>query len=91
MDVINILAVENRPNANNQSVVAGAGIGSVLNNLAAKNTGGIVESNAGVGGNTNLVLPPGTLHATYVSKPKQTEKAQLDQTQLTLGLKRTVK
>ncbi|KAI7864577.1 subunit 17 of mediator complex-domain-containing protein [Spinellus fusiger] len=36
----------------------------------------------------DLVLPTGTLTATYVSKPKATPKAQLEATQLTLGLKR---
>ncbi|KAL0076399.1 subunit 17 of mediator complex-domain-containing protein [Phycomyces blakesleeanus] len=36
----------------------------------------------------DLVLPPGSLTATYVSKPKTTLKAQLEAVQLTLGLKR---
>lgn len=34
-----------------------------------------------------LPLPPGSLHATYVAKPKPTSKAQLEAAQLTLGLK----
>ncbi|KAI8371699.1 subunit 17 of mediator complex-domain-containing protein [Radiomyces spectabilis] len=36
----------------------------------------------------DLVLPSESLHATYVSKPKPTTKAQLEAAQLTLGLKR---
>jgi hypothetical protein len=90
LDVINILTTENKPNTaggggNASGVLTGmngatGGLGSMLNNGLSENTGG----------NNNLILPPGTLHATYVSKPKLTEKAQLEQAQLTLGLKRTV-
>ncbi|KAI7903858.1 subunit 17 of mediator complex-domain-containing protein [Cokeromyces recurvatus] len=36
----------------------------------------------------DLVLPQGSLSATYVTKPKQTTKRQLENTQLNLGLKR---
>ncbi|KAI9365228.1 subunit 17 of mediator complex-domain-containing protein [Pilaira anomala] len=36
----------------------------------------------------DFVVPPGSLAATYVTKPKPTPKAQLESTQLTLGLKR---
>ncbi|KAI9315286.1 subunit 17 of mediator complex-domain-containing protein [Dichotomocladium elegans] len=35
-----------------------------------------------------LPLQPGTLHATYVTRPKPTLKAQAESVQLTLGLKR---
>jgi hypothetical protein len=91
LDVINILTTENKPNtAGGGGTASGVltgingatgGLGSMLNNGLSENTGG---------NNNNLILPPGTLHATYVSKPKLTEKAQLEQAQLTLGLKRTV-
>lgn len=89
--MINILTTENKPSAaggggNASGVLTGlngaaGGLGSMLNNGLGENTGG---------NNNNLILPPGALHATYVSKPKLTEKAQLEQAQLTLGLKRTV-
>lgn len=36
----------------------------------------------------DLVLPNGSLTATYVTKPKQTTKSQLESVQLNLGLKR---
>lgn len=54
----------------------------VINILAAGNRG----SSAAV---KDLVLPAGSLTATYVTKPKQTTKAQLESVQLNLGLKRT--
>ncbi|KAG0164754.1 RNA polymerase II mediator complex subunit [Apophysomyces sp. BC1034] len=54
LDVITILATQNKP-------------------------GGAVK---------DLVLRPGSLNTTYVSKPKPTAKAQLESAQLTLGLKR---
>ncbi|KAI8088975.1 subunit 17 of mediator complex-domain-containing protein [Halteromyces radiatus] len=90
LDVINILATENKPNTSGHGgipgIIGGTGQGGGLNSMIS---GGLVESSSGIGGNNNLVLPPGTLHATYVSKPKPTEKARLEQAQLTLGLKRT--
>ena len=52
----------------------------VINILAAGN-----RSSATV---KDLVLPNGSLTATYVSKPRQTPKAQLESVQLNLGLKR---
>ncbi|OAD02892.1 hypothetical protein MUCCIDRAFT_162495 [Mucor lusitanicus CBS 277.49] len=54
----------------------------VINILAAGNRG---SSSAAV---KDLVLPAGSLTATYVTKPKQTTKAQLESVQLNLGLKR---
>lgn len=39
----------------------------------------------------DFVVPPGSLAATYVTKPKPTPKAQLESLQLTLGLKRQVR
>ncbi|KAF7728673.1 hypothetical protein EC973_005710 [Apophysomyces ossiformis] len=39
-------------------------------------------------GSKDLVIRPGSLNTTYVSKPKPTAKAQLESAQLTLGLKR---
>lgn len=53
----------------------------VINILAAGNRG----SSAAV---KDLVLPAGSLIATYVTKPKQTTKSQLESLQLNLGLKR---
>ncbi|CEP13960.1 hypothetical protein [Parasitella parasitica] len=53
----------------------------VINILAAGNRG----SSAAV---KDLVLPAGSLTATYVTKPKQTTKSQLESVQLNLGLKR---
>lgn len=38
----------------------------------------------------DLVLPAGSLSATYVTKPKSTMKAELEAVQLNLGLKRKV-
>ncbi|KAL9558840.1 hypothetical protein MBANPS3_000702 [Mucor bainieri] len=54
----------------------------VINILAAGNRG---SSAAAV---KDLVLPAGSLTATYVTRPKQTTKAQLESVQLNLGLKR---
>lgn len=54
----------------------------VINILAAGN-----RSSATV---KDLVLPAGSLTATYVTKPKPTTKAQLESVQLNLGLKRKV-
>ncbi|KAI8367103.1 subunit 17 of mediator complex-domain-containing protein [Blakeslea trispora] len=53
----------------------------VINILAASNRASATTK--------DLVLPAGSLTATYVTKPKQTMKAQLESTQLNLGLKRT--
>ncbi|KAI8644710.1 subunit 17 of mediator complex-domain-containing protein [Parasitella parasitica] len=53
----------------------------VINILAAGNRG----SSAAV---KDLVLPAGSLTATYVTKPKPTTKSQLESVQLNLGLKR---
>ncbi|KAI8344236.1 subunit 17 of mediator complex-domain-containing protein [Chlamydoabsidia padenii] len=88
LDVINILATENKPNTTNAGGVGGvlAGINGATGGLNSMINNGLSEN---TGGNNNLILPPGALHATYVSKPKLTEKAQLEQAQLTLGLKRT--
>lgn len=52
----------------------------VINILAAGN-----RSSTSV---KDLVLPNGSLTATYVTKPKQTTKSQLESVQLNLGLKR---
>ncbi|CAO3639955.1 unnamed protein product [Mucor hiemalis] len=52
----------------------------VINILAAGN-----RSSSSV---KDLVLPNGSLTATYVTKPKQTTKSQLESVQLNLGLKR---
>ncbi|ORZ22626.1 subunit 17 of mediator complex-domain-containing protein [Absidia repens] len=95
LDVINILATENKSNEVG-TITAGGGDGggiltgtsSIATGLKSTISGGLTDTNNGIGGNHNLVLPPGTLHATYVSKPNPIEKAQLEQAQLTLGLKR---
>ncbi|KAI8972784.1 subunit 17 of mediator complex-domain-containing protein [Pilobolus umbonatus] len=52
----------------------------VINILSASNRSSITSK--------DLVLPPGSLNATYVTKPKATTKAQLESVQLNLGLKR---
>jgi hypothetical protein len=57
----------------------------IINILAAGNRS-TSSSNAA---KANLVLPVGSLTATYVTKPKPTQKAQLELVQLNLGLKRT--
>ncbi|KAI9259659.1 subunit 17 of mediator complex-domain-containing protein [Phascolomyces articulosus] len=54
----------------------------VINILLAQNRPGVLAKDA------VLPLPAGSLHATYVAKPKPTSKAQLESAQLTLGLKR---
>ncbi|KAI8088072.1 subunit 17 of mediator complex-domain-containing protein [Gilbertella persicaria] len=54
----------------------------VINILAAGNRSSAATTK-------DLVLPVGSLAATYVTRPKQTTKAQLESTQLNLGLKRT--
>lgn len=55
----------------------------VINILAAGNRANTTASKE------NLVIPNGSLTATYVTKPKPTQKAQLESVQLNLGLKRT--
>ncbi|KAI8150440.1 subunit 17 of mediator complex-domain-containing protein [Fennellomyces sp. T-0311] len=54
----------------------------VINILLSQNRPGVLAKDA------VLPLPAGSLHATYVAKPKPTNKAQLESAQLTLGLKR---
>ncbi|ORZ24682.1 subunit 17 of mediator complex-domain-containing protein [Absidia repens] len=95
LDVMNILSTENKRNTNGMGV-GGSGAGGILagingaaGGLGSILGGGLGSNDSGADGNNNMVLPPGTLHATYVSKPKPTEKAQLEHAQLTLGLKRT--
>ncbi|KAI7848925.1 subunit 17 of mediator complex-domain-containing protein [Circinella umbellata] len=54
----------------------------VINILLSQNRPGVLAKDA------VLPLPAGSLHATYVARPKPTNKAQLESVQLTLGLKR---
>ncbi|CAO3596210.1 unnamed protein product [Absidia cylindrospora] len=95
LDVMNILSTENKRNSSGMGG-GGSGTGGILagingaaGGLSSILGGGLGSNDSGADGNNNMVLPPGTLHATYVSKPKPTEKAQLEHAQLTLGLKRT--
>lgn len=53
----------------------------IINILAAGNRSSVASTK-------DLVLPNGSLNATYVTKPKPTQKAQLEHVQLNLGLKR---
>ncbi|KAI9489086.1 subunit 17 of mediator complex-domain-containing protein [Zychaea mexicana] len=54
----------------------------VINILLSQNRPGTLSKDA------VLPLPAGSLHATYVARPRPTNKAQLESAQLTLGLKR---
>ena len=56
----------------------------VINILLSQNRPGVLAKDA------VLPLPAGSLHATYVARPRPTNKAQLESVQLTLGLKRKV-
>ncbi|KAI8060026.1 subunit 17 of mediator complex-domain-containing protein [Gongronella butleri] len=87
LDVINILVADNRSTGSGGASSSGGGlINSIIAGVGQVNGMNVDSSNAG--SNNNLVLPPGTLHATYVAKPRTTDKAVLEQAQLTLGAKR---
>ncbi|ORX58704.1 hypothetical protein DM01DRAFT_1381378 [Hesseltinella vesiculosa] len=85
LDVINILAADNRTSTSSNT---GSGLINSIITGAGQVHGMNGDTSSAGPNNNNLVLPPGTLHATYVAKPRPTEKAHFEQTQLTLGLKR---